>query len=97
MKNKFTLLAVSSLFALSTISKEAFADPKVPSTYPSYSTIQIMEIGQPKDVYWISVKQIAEKYKDISTPGLYRGKQEFSPNRFSYLHEQKFWDKIKCE
>lgn len=56
-----------------------------------------MEMGQPKDVYWISVKQIAEKYKDISTPGLYRGKQEFSPNRFSYLHEQKFWDKIKCE
>lgn len=112
MNKKFTLLAVSSLFALSTISTAAFADPKVPATDPGYSSIQIMEMGQPKDVHWISVKQIAEKLKgkppmavgfDIddtvlfSTPGFYRGKQEFSPNGFSYLHEQKFWDKMNCE
>ncbi|WP_305374847.1 acid phosphatase AphA [Photobacterium leiognathi] len=112
MNKNITLLAVGSLFALSTFSSTAFADPKVTPTHPGYSTIQILEMGQPKDINWVSVDDIAAKLKgkppmavgfDIddtvlfSTPGFYRGQQEFSPNSFSYLHNQKFWDKMNCD
>lgn len=112
MKKTFTAITISSLLALTLISSSAMAEPKVPATETGYSTIQLTQMGQPKSIHWVTVDQIAQQLKgkppmavgfDIddtvlfSSPGFYRGKQVFSPNSFSYLKDQKFWDKMNCD
>lgn len=110
MKTKFIAFALSSLIACSITS--AFADPKSPATHEGFSSIEIMNMGRSQQIDWVSVNDIANDLKgkppmavgfDIddtvlfSSPGFYRGRQEFSPNDFSYLKNQKFWDKINCQ
>ncbi|ODN42640.1 acid phosphatase AphA [Piscirickettsia litoralis] len=70
-------------------------------------TMSQLENRQP--IHWVSVAQIAESLKgkpamnvgfDIddtllsSSPGFYRGKQEFSPHSLAYLKNPKFWQKM---
>lgn len=110
MKSKLLTIAISSLLACSISS--AFADPKTPATDEGYSSVEIMQLGQPKQIDWVSVNDIAQSLKgkppmavgfDIddtvlfSSPGFYRGKQVFSPKDGSFLKSQQFWDKMNCE
>ncbi|MGF1759142.1 acid phosphatase AphA [Photobacterium sagamiensis] len=109
---KLTTIAISSLLACAFTSCSAFADPKLPGTETGFSSVQIMRQGEPAQLHWISVDDIAKSLKgkqpitvgfDIddtvlfSSPGYHRGQQEFSPNSFSYLKSQKFWDKMNCD
>ena len=92
-------------------SLSAHADPKTPGTHKGYSTIDMITAGMPSDVTMISVADIQQELQgkapfavgfDIddttlfSTPVFYRGQQEFSPNGYSYLTNQDFWDKANC-
>jgi len=92
-------------------SLSANADPKTPGTHQGYSTIDMTTAGIPKDVRMISVADIKHELAgkppfavgfDIddttlfSSPVFYRGQQMFSPGGYSYLTNQKFWDKANC-
>ncbi|MGR5148650.1 acid phosphatase AphA [Photobacterium alginatilyticum] len=109
---KLTKIAISSLLACAFASGSVFADPKLPGTETGYSSIQIMQQGEPAQLHWVSVEGIEKSLEgkepmtvgfDIddtvlfSSPGFYRGQQVFSPNGYSYLKTQKFWDKMNCE
>ncbi|GAB3523341.1 acid phosphatase AphA [Photobacterium alginatilyticum] len=109
---KLTKIAISSLLACAFASGSVFADPKLPGTETGYSSIQIMQQGEPAQLHWVSVEEIEKSLEgkepmtvgfDIddtvlfSSPGFYRGQQVFSPNGYSYLKTQKFWDKMNCE
>lgn len=109
---KLTKIAISSLLACAFASGSVFADPKLPGTETGFSSIQIMQQGEPAQLHWVSVEEIEKSLEgkapmtvgfDIddtvlfSSPGFYRGQQVFSPNGYSYLKSQKFWDKMNCE
>lgn len=107
-----TTLTLSTLFVCAFASSSAFADPKQPGTETGYSTIEIMQKGEPAELHWVSVEDIEKSLAgkppmavgfDIddtvlfSSPGFYRGQQMFSPNGYSYLSNPQFWDKMNCE
>lgn len=104
-------LLVTSLLVSALVSTGANADPKTPGTHKGYSTIELVNNGIPKDLKMITVDDIKNELKgkghiavglDIddttlfSSPVFYRGQQEFSPGGYSYLSNQKFWDKANC-
>ena len=110
MKFKLFTIAVSSLLACSI--SNVFASPKTPATEEGFSAIEIMQMGQPKQINWVSVADIEQSLKgkppiavgfDIddtvlfSSAGFYRGKEAFSPKDNAFLKSQKFWDKMNCE
>jgi len=87
------------------------ADPKTPGTSKGYSTIDILNLGVPAELNTVSVKELEKELADkppmavgfdiddtvlFSTPVFYRGQQEFSPDEYGYLKNQKFWDKANC-
>ncbi|MFM2486829.1 acid phosphatase AphA [Celerinatantimonas yamalensis] len=107
---RHTLLTATALLTY-TLFSAAHADPKTPGTHKGYSTIELLNAGIPKGLTMISVADIQNELKgkspiavgfDIddtslfSSPVFYRGQQEFSPNGYSYLKNQKFWDKANC-
>lgn len=107
---KYTLRTITLIVAC-IASLSANADPKMPGTHKGYSSIDMTTAGMPADVKMISVADIKHELKgkapfavgfDIddttlfSSPVFYRGQQEFSPNGYSYLTNQKFWDKANC-
>lgn len=109
---KITKIAISSLLACAFASGSVFADPKLPGTETGFSSIQIMRQGEPAQLHWVSVEDIEKSLENqppmavgfdiddtvlFSSPGFYRGQQEFSPNGYSYLKYQQFWDKMNCE
>lgn len=112
MKNKLLSLSIAAILSGSLCSTLAYADPKTPGTHPGISSIEMMHKGEAANIHWVSVADIKASLKDkppmavgfdiddtvlFSSPGFYRGKKEFSPNDFSYLKSQQFWDKMNCE
>lgn len=110
MKNK-TTLALSFIIA-ATLSASSMADPKTPGTEKGFSAVEMMQQGQNQQLHWVSVDELKKELEgkppmavgfDIddtvlfSSPGFYRGKDVFSPNGYSYLKKQAFWDKMNCE
>jgi len=106
---KKTIVAFSVL--LSCVVTSVNADPKTPGTHKGYSTIDMLSMGIPSELNMVSVEDLAKELKDkapmavgfdvddtvlFSTPVFYRGQQEFSPGGYSYLRNQKFWDKANC-
>ncbi|MFC3023759.1 acid phosphatase AphA [Vibrio zhugei] len=104
-------LTSAALLSCALIHTAAHADPKTPGTHTGYSTVELLNDGIPNDLNMVSVadlkKELAGKPPmavgfDIddttlfSSPVFYRGQQEFSPNGYSYLTNQKFWDKANC-
>ena len=57
---KLTTVALSSLLAFAFTSNTAFADPKLPGTEQGYSSIEIMQQGEPAKLHWVSVDDIAK-------------------------------------
>ncbi|MGF1863277.1 acid phosphatase AphA [Photobacterium profundum] len=111
MKTKLLTLALSSLMACAFVSTSVQADPKTPGTETGYSSIDVMQKGESVPLNWISVEGIKASLADkppmavgfdiddtvlFSSPGFNRGQQVFSPNGYSYLQSQKFWDKMNC-
>lgn len=107
---RHTVLTTAALITCALVNT-AHADPKTPGTHTGYSTVEFLNKGIPNDLNMVSVadlkKELAGKPPmavgfDIddtslfSSPVFYRGKQEFSPNGYSYLKNQKFWDKANC-
>lgn len=105
-------LLISTTIALSCITQTAFADPKTPGTYPGISSTDMIQASQDSSLNWVTVEQLKQELKNkppmavgfdiddtvlFSSPGFYHGQQVFSPNGYSYLSNQKFWDKINCE
>lgn len=112
MKFSLSSIALSTVLACACVSGSAVADPKVPGTEQGFSTVEIMQKGEPAQLHWVSVKEIEKSLEGkppmavgfdvddtvlFSSPGFYRGQQVFSPNGYSYLKSQKFWDKMNCE
>ena len=98
------LTLIASLFA-ATFSLPALADQIVTSP----AGVTTVTLAQQAPVHWVSVEQIAKSLDGLppmavgfdiddtllfSSPGFYRGKQEFSPNDESYLKNPAFWEKM---
>ena len=98
------LTLIASLFA-ATLSLPALADQIVTSP----AGVTTVTLAQQAPVHWVSVAQIAKSLDGLppmavgfdiddtllfSSPGFYRGKQEFSPNDESYLKNPAFWEKM---
>ncbi len=111
MKFSPSSIVLSTVLACACVSGSAVADPKVPGTEQGFSTVEIMQKGEPAQLHWVSVKEIEKSLEGkppmavgfdvddtvlFSSPGFYRGQQMFSPNGYSYLKSQKFWDKMNC-
>lgn len=104
-----TIISLSLLLTCSIAS----ADPKEPGTHDGYSTIDMLESSSvlPK-LNMVSVEQLAKELQGkppmavgfdiddttlITDSSFYRGQQMFSPDGYSYLSNQQFWDKANCE
>ncbi|WP_445620197.1 acid phosphatase AphA [Kushneria sp. Sum13] len=105
-----TSLTITALI-IGALVNTAHADPKTPGTHQGYSTVELLNRGIPDDLNMVSVEELEKELAgkapmavgfDIddttlfSTPVFYRGKQEFSPDDYSYLNNQDFWDKANC-
>ncbi|EPA8653289.1 acid phosphatase AphA [Photobacterium damselae] len=113
MNKSFLSLVLGTVFASSFVIGSAYADPKLAGTETGYSSTQLMQMGeQQAKLHWVSVADIEKSLEgkppmavgfDIddtvlfSSPGFYHGQQVFSPNGYSYLKNQKFWNKMNCE
>lgn len=101
-KTAFTLLATLVAFS-------AQASPKEPYTQAGFNTRAAEEQQAP--IHWVSIAQIKESLKDqapmnvsfdiddtvlASSGCFYYGKEKYSPNDFSYLKNQAFWDEINA-
>ncbi|RQW64576.1 acid phosphatase AphA [Vibrio viridaestus] len=110
---KLVRTAILSVFiGLTPFIHTAFADPKQPGTEPGLSSVDMINNSQDASLNWVSVDELAKELKgkkpfavgfDIddtvlfSSPGFLHGQSVFSPGGYSYLSNQKFWDKINCE
>lgn len=71
--------------------------------------VTMNELSQRMPVHWVSIEQIKQSLANVkpinvgfdvddtllfSSPGFFRGKQEFSPKSNEYLRNPKFWHKI---
>ncbi|PHM40199.1 acid phosphatase/phosphotransferase [Xenorhabdus mauleonii] len=103
-KVTLTLSAIVLAFGLNGAAQAKMFIPE--STSPG---VTVADLAQRQSIHWVSVEQIEESLKgqppmavgfDIddtvlfSSPGFYRGKQEYSPNDQSYLKNPKFWEKM---
>ncbi|WP_429105498.1 acid phosphatase AphA [Aeromonas allosaccharophila] len=76
---------------------------------PIPAGVTTVTLAQQAPIHWVSVEQIAKSLDGLppmavgfdiddtllfSSPGFYRGKQEFSPNDESYLKNPAFWEKM---
>ncbi|MDW6004031.1 acid phosphatase AphA [Vibrio mangrovi] len=110
-KNKSELIGVLTLVT-SCLIFSVQADPKMPGTEPGLSSVDMIKQSQSGPLKWVSVDELRQELGkkppmavgfDIddtvlfSSPGFYHGKAVFSPNGYSYLKNQKFWDKMNCE
>ena len=99
---RFSLLAslVAASLTLPAVAVEAPASP---------AGVTAVTLSQQAPIHWVSVAQIARSLDGLppmavgfdiddtllfSSPGFYRGKQEFSPNDESYLKNPAFWEKM---
>ena len=99
---RFALLAslVAASLTLPAVAVEAPASP---------AGVTAVTLAQQAPIHWVSVTQIARSLDGLppmavgfdiddtllfSSPGFYRGKQEFSPNDESYLKNPAFWEKM---
>ncbi|WP_373100518.1 MULTISPECIES: acid phosphatase AphA [Pasteurellaceae] len=93
---------------IAAVSGTASAAPKEPYTQEG-TNARMLE--QQAAIKWVSVEQIKESIKDLppmnvsfdiddtvaATSGcFYYGKQKYSPQDFSYLKNQDFWDEINA-
>jgi len=107
---KKTIISLSILLSCA-ITTNVNADPKTPGTEKGYSTIDILNLGVPKDLNTVSVESLSKELAGkppmavgfdvddtalFSSPVFYRGQQEFSPGGYAYLSNQDFWDKANC-
>ncbi|WP_026141116.1 acid phosphatase AphA [Aeromonas hydrophila] len=99
---RFALLAslVAASLTLPAVAVEAPVSP---------AGVTAVTLSQQAPIHWVSVTQIARSLDGLppmavgfdiddtllfSSPGFYRGKQEFSPNDESYLKNPAFWEKM---
>ncbi|EPU3918851.1 acid phosphatase AphA [Aeromonas hydrophila] len=99
---RFALLAslVAASLTLPAVAVEAPVSP---------AGVTAVTLAQQAPIHWVSVTQIARSLDGLppmavgfdiddtllfSSPGFYRGKQEFSPNDESYLKNPAFWEKM---
>ncbi|MDX7988246.1 acid phosphatase AphA [Xenorhabdus sp. 12] len=103
-KVTLTLSAIVLAFGLNSAAQAKMFMPE--STSPG---VTAADLAQRQSIHWVSIKQIEKSLEgqppmavgfDIddtvlfSSPGFYRGKQEYSPNDQSYLKNPKFWEKM---
>ncbi|MWP90480.1 acid phosphatase AphA [Glaesserella parasuis] len=99
----------TALLAYMFVALSAQAAPKEPYTQAGFNT-RLAE-QQQAPIHWVSIEQIKESLKgkapmnvsfDIddtvlaSSGCFYYGKQKYSPNDYSYLKNQEFWDEINA-
>ncbi|MCT8574651.1 acid phosphatase AphA, partial [Glaesserella parasuis] len=99
----------TALLAYMFVALSAQAAPKEPYTQAGFNT-RLAE-QQQAPIHWVSIEQIKESLKgkapmnvsfDIddtvlaSSGCFYYGKQKYSPNDYSYLKNQDFWDEINA-
>lgn len=99
-------LSRSALLLCSLLAGAAL-QPALADTAAQGTTVAVLAHQAP--IHWVSVEQVAASLAatkptavgfDIddtllfSSPGFYRGKQEFSPNDESYLKNPAFWEKM---
>ncbi|MCE0495216.1 acid phosphatase AphA [Vibrio salinus] len=104
------LLCTTAVLACAT--QTVFADPKTPGTHAGLSSTDMIQASQSATLNWVTVDQLTQELKNkppmavgfdiddtvlFSSPGFYHGQQVFSPKGYSYLSNQKFWDKMNCE
>ncbi|NBI43809.1 acid phosphatase AphA [[Haemophilus] felis] len=103
----YSKLALTCLAAATMLSAQAA--PKVPYTQAGFD-LRTLETQQ-APIHWVSVEQIKESLKGMppmnvsfdiddtvlaSSGCFYYGKQKYSPNDYSYLKNQAFWDEINA-
>ncbi|MDM5132686.1 acid phosphatase AphA [Aeromonas piscicola] len=101
----FPRLALLASLLAATLSLPAMADQAVTSP----TGVTTVTLARQAPIHWVSVAQIATSLDGLppmavgfdiddtllfSSPGFYRGKQEFSPNDESYLKNPAFWEKM---
>ncbi|MFA7258443.1 MAG: acid phosphatase AphA [Aeromonas bestiarum] len=101
----FPRLALLASLLAATLSLPAMADQAVTSP----TGVTTVTLARQAPIHWVSVAQIAASLDGLppmavgfdiddtllfSSPGFYRGKQEFSPNDESYLKNPAFWEKM---
>ncbi|MCX7133832.1 acid phosphatase AphA [Aeromonas sp.] len=101
----FPRLALLASLLAATLSLPALADQVVTSP----TGVTTVTLARQAPIHWVSVAQIATSLDGLppmavgfdiddtllfSSPGFYRGKQEFSPNDESYLKNPAFWEKM---
>ncbi|MDK4680946.1 acid phosphatase AphA [Kingella negevensis] len=102
-----TLVKATLALACATLATSAFAaGPKVPFTHKGVTAI---DMANSKSVKWVTVDQIRDSLKNtppitvsfdiddtvlVSSQCFYYGKNTFSPNDYSYLKSQAFWNYV---
>lgn len=101
----FPRLALLASLLAATLSLPAMADQAVTSP----TGVTAVTLARQAPIHWVSVAQIATSLDGLppmavgfdiddtllfSSPGFYRGKQEFSPSDESYLKNPAFWEKM---
>ncbi|MCC8365945.1 acid phosphatase AphA [Xenorhabdus sp. PB61.4] len=104
------VLALSAIALAVGLSGTVQAKVQVPEQVSSGVTT--VELSQRQAVHWVSVEQIEKSLQSkppmsvgfdiddtvlFSSPGFYRGQQEYSPNDNSYLKNPEFWEKMNNE
>lgn len=105
---KFSRTFLLSLLSIALISSVQAA-PKAPYTQAGFDTRSAEKQQAP--IHWVSVEQIKASLEGkppmnvsfdiddtvLATSGcFYYGKQKYSPNDYSYLKNQDFWDEINA-
>ncbi|AHG82570.1 HAD superfamily phosphatase [Bibersteinia trehalosi USDA-ARS-USMARC-188] len=100
---------VAALLASCVAFSAQAAGPKVPYSQPGID-MRTNE-AQQAPIHWVSIEQIKESIKDLppmavsfdiddtvaaSSGCFHYGKQKYSPNDYSYLKNQDFWDEINA-
>lgn len=98
-----------SISLIATLGLSPLAIASASESAPLYSGVTAAELAHQQPIHWVSVAQIRNSLQgrppmavgfDIddtllySTPGFFRGQQEFSPGSDDYLNNPKFWEKM---
>ncbi|QGN76321.1 acid phosphatase AphA [Piscirickettsia salmonis] len=99
---------IKNSMLLSAVSLPLLVQGKLPEPQLN-SGVTMSQLTHRQPIHWVSIAQIARSLQNqpvmnvgfdiddtvlFSSPGFYRGKQEFSPNSMAYLHNPKFWQKV---
>ncbi|OOH88458.1 acid phosphatase/phosphotransferase [Pasteurellaceae bacterium 15-036681] len=109
MKTKFSLLSVTLVATIFSLPTSAQSKEKEPYTQAG-TNMRLIE-QQQVPIHWVSIEGIKESIKDLppmnvsfdiddtvaATSGCFHyGKQKYSPEDYSYLKKQEFWDEINA-